>query len=447
VARVIVIGGNAAGMSAGSKILREGKNFEVSVFDSSNFVSYGACGMPYLFSREVEDVNKLFALSEEEILKRGIEIRKNELVTEILPGRKRIVLKNLKSGVVKEEIYDYLVITTGSKANRFELPDFEGKNVFCLHTLEDAIKLKDFIDLNNPYSATIIGLGYVAVEMAETLTKMGIKVNLLGRRNIFLKKLHPRLSAYLAEHLEENGVRIYTDCTIIEARKNGNILESIMTNRGEIKADFFLYAVGVHPATQFLKGSGISFELNDAIKVDERCRTNLHNIYSAGDCCCVREIITGKYKYIPLGTTANKMGRVAGANIAGLREEFVGVMGTSILRCFNYEIGMTGLTLNEALKEGIDAREVFIESIPKARYLKDDGRVFLNIIAEKGGRILGGQIMGTYGTKGRIDTLASLIYGKIKVKEAKYIDLSYAPPFSPVWDPLLTAFEKLEKMT
>ncbi len=446
-ARVIVIGGNAAGLSAGSKILREGKNFEVSVFDSSNFISYGACGMPYLFSREVEDINKLFALSEEEISKRGIEIRKNELATELLPGRKRVVLKNLKSGVVKEEIYDYLVIATGSNANKMKLPDFEGENVFCLHTLEDALKLKDFIDLKNPYSVTIIGLSYVAIEMAETLTKIGIKVNLVGRRKIFLKKLHFRLSDYLAEELEENGIRLYADCDILEARKKGNTLESIMTNRGEIKADFFLYAVGVHPATRFLKGSGISFELNDALRVDERCRTNLHNIYSAGDCCCVREIITGKYKYIPLGTTANKMGRVAGANIAGLREEFEGVVGTSILRCFGYEIGMTGLTLNEALKEGIDAREVFIESIPKARYLKGNGRVFLNIVAEKGGRILGGQIIGTYGTKGRIDTLSSLIYGRVKVKEAKYIDLSYAPPFSPVWDPLLVAFDKLDKMT
>lgn len=442
--KVVVIGGNAAGMSAASKIKRTKSNFDVFVFDSSEFLSYGACGLPYIFSKEVSDEKNLFALSDEEILKRGITTKKNESAVQILPGRKRVVFKNTKSGRITEENYDFLVIATGSKPKKPDSLDLKGENLFSLHTLYDAIKIKNFLNNNKTYSAVVIGAGYIGLEMAECLSKIGIKVTLISNNNVFLKNLNTRFSLKIAEHLQEKGVKVFTGTLISSVNKEKNRITSIGTNKGELSGDLFIYATGVFPNTAFLKDSGISFELNGALKVDERCRTNLHNVYACGDCCVVRNLITGKYTYTPLGTTANKMGRVAGANIAGEREEFKGVLGTSIIRVFDLEIGKTGLTLQEAKNEGFDPIETYITANTKASYFKNNGLVYLNVVADRGGRILGGQIVGNEGIKGRIDTLSAIILGKIPLEDAKYLDLSYAPPFAPVWDPLLIAFQNLK---
>lgn len=441
--KVVVIGGNAAGMSAASKIKRSGKDFDLFVFDSSDFLSYGACGLPYLFSKEVSDENKLFALTVEEIQKRGIVIRKNETALQLLPGRKRVLFKNIKSGKVSEEDYDYLVIATGAKPKKIAIPHFEGENLFSLHTFEDALKIKRFLAKNNVYSAVIIGAGFIGLEMAECFSKAGIKVSLISNKRNFLKKLNDDFSQKLAEHLEEKGVRVYSETSIQGVKKEENKIVSIETNKGVLSGDIFLYAIGVIPNTNFLQDSGILLESNSGIKVDEKCRTNLHNVYACGDCCSVKNILTGKYGYYPLGTTANKMGRVAGANIAGEKEEFKGVLGTSIIRVFDYEIAMTGLTLQEAKQEGFVVVETSIKSRSKAHYFYNAGNVFINIVAERG-KILGGQIMANEGTKGRIDTLSAMILGKLSLDEAKYLDLAYAPTFAPVWDPLLVALQKLK---
>ena len=442
--KVIVIGGNAAGMSAASKIKRSGKNFDVVVFDASDFLSYGACGLPYLFSKEVNSEEQLFALSDEEIQERNIIVRKNEIALQVMAGRKRVLFKNVKSGRIFEEDYDFLVIATGAKPKKLIIPNFEGENLFALHTLEDALKIKLFLTKNKVYSAVIIGAGFIGLEMTECLSKVGIKVSLISNNKGFLRKLNDGFSQKLAEHLEEKGVRIYSEASIQGVTKEGSRVVSIETNKGTLSGDIFIYAVGVVPNTDFLKESGMSLESNNGIRVDEKCRTNLHNVYACGDCCCVKNILTGKYGYYPLGTTANKMGRVAGANIAGEKEEFKGVLGTAIIRVFDYEIGMTGLTLQEARVEGYSASEVSIKSISKAHYLDRVGNVYVNIVGERG-KILGGQIMANEGTKGRIDTLSAIILGKLNIDDAKYLDLAYAPTLAPVWDPLLTAFQNLKK--
>lgn len=444
--RVVVIGGNAAGMSAASKIKRTKSDFDVFVFDSSEFLSYGACGLPYLFSKEVSEIDDLFALSDEEILKRGIIVKKNETALQIMPGRKRVVFKNTKSGRITEENYDFLVIASGSKPKKPDVFNFEAENLFSLHTLSDAIKIKNFLSKNKVYSAVVIGAGYIGLEMAECLARSGVKVTLISNTTSFLRNLNQQFSLKVAEHLQEKGVRVFTEILITKINKEGNTLTSIETNKGELGGDFFIYATGVSPNTEFLKNSGISFELNGALKVDERCRTNLHNVYACGDCCAVKNLITNKYTYTPLGTTANKMGRVAGANIAGEREEFKGILGTSIIRVFELEIGKTGLTIEEAKNEGFAPKEIYITSDTIAHYLKNNGTIDINVVADRDGRILGGQIVGNDGVKGRIDTLSAIILGKISLEEAKYLDLSYAPPFAPVWDPLLIAFQNLKKV-
>ncbi|MCX7830826.1 MAG: FAD-dependent oxidoreductase, partial [Acidobacteria bacterium] len=278
--KVVVIGGNAAGMSAASKIKRSGKDFEVFVFDSSDFLSYGACGLPFLFSKEVDSQDKLFALSEKEIEKRGIEIRKNESAQQIFPGRKKVIFRNTKSGKISEENYDYLVIATGSKVVKLKILDFEPENFFYFHTLSDALKLKDFIKAGKAYSAAIIGAGFIGVEMAECLSKAGIKVSLISNKKSFLRKLNDEFSLILGGHLEEKGVKVYSETEIAGVKKDKNRIDYLETSKGEIKADFYLCAIGVAPNTDFLKDSGVAIEIRNAIKVDEKCRTNLHNAYA-----------------------------------------------------------------------------------------------------------------------------------------------------------------------
>jgi CoA-dependent NAD(P)H sulfur oxidoreductase len=442
--RLIVIGGNAAGMSAASKVKRSSKDWDVSVFDAGGDVSWGACGLPYTFTKEVSGFDDLYALTPEEIKKRGIELRPFQRALEILEGRKRVVFRDEKSGRSSEESYDSLLIATGSVPIQPEIRNFSGDNLFVLHTLSDGRKLADFLEKEKPGSACIIGGGYIAMEMAESLAKAGIQVRLLLRSGRMLKKLTARLNDRLALELEENGIRILSGCEINEVRKAGEKIVSLETGKGSAAADFFLYATGVRAATDFLENSKIPLGEKGGIEADEKCRTPLHSVWAAGDCCCVRNIITGKFGYVPLGTTANKMGRVAGANIAGEKEEFPGVLGTSIVRVFSMEIGMTGLNLEQALKEGFDAADAVVEAHTRPRYFRGGRDVSISLVGDRSGRLLGGQVMGGEGTKGRIDTLAAIIQSRMALGEAQYLDMAYSPPFSPVWDPLLTCISVLK---
>lgn len=441
--RLLVIGGMAAGMSAASKARRTRPEWEATVLEAGPDLSYGACGLPYYLGGEVGDASDLYALSQEEIAERGIEVKLRQRAVSLAEGRKQLEVEDLPSGRRRTEAYDALLIATGAKASLPGLRGLEGDNLFTLHDFGDGRRLKAYLDAEKPRSALIWGSGYVGLEMAENLARRGIAVTLINRSTRIMRTLCPPLASRLIAEMEDKGVRVLLETQVLEVVRSKERIAAFETDRGRLSADIFLAATGVRPNTDFLRGSPLPLSKNGALNVDEFCATGVHGIWAAGDCCETCHIVTGRPVYLPLGTTANKMGRIAGANIAGGRERFPGVVGTAITRVFGLEAAVTGLSHAEAAAHGFFPVSVSIEAGSRAGYFPGGGAVSVHLVAGRNGRLLGGQIVAPEGTKGRIDTLASAITAGMKLDDFAYLDLSYAPPFAPVWDPLLVAAQAL----
>ena len=437
--RLLVIGGMAAGMSAASKLKRLQPSWEALVLESGPDLSYGACGIPYWVGGITPAMDDLYALSREDIAGRGIEVRLRQTVVGLAEGKKCVTVEDGASGRRAEEPYDALLVATGARAVLPDLRGLEGENVFTVHDLGDGRRLSSFLQAERPRSAVIWGTGYIGLEMAENLALKGLSVTLMNRSVRVLRTLEAPLKQHVLQELEHHGVRVLLEVQVLEAERAGERVVRLRTDRGDLAADLFLVATGVRPSTDFLRGSMVPLDERGAIAVDETCATGVHGIWAAGDCCAVRHLVTGRPAYVPLGTTANKMGRVAGANIGGERERFPGVVGTAITRCFGVEVGSTGLSAEEAAGAGFDAETVAIEGWSRAGYYPGGGPVHVSLTADRRGRLLGGQVAGPEGTKGRVDTLAAAVTMGMKVEDLAYLDAAYAPPFAPVWDPLLVA--------
>jgi len=443
--KLLVIGGVAAGMSGASKVKRLEPEWEVVVLEAGNDLSYGACGLPYWIGGVTAKENQLYAMTEEKLNNRGIEVRLRQRVTSIAEGRKQVTVLDEASGRSYEEDYDELLIATGAKARVPGIRGFEGKNAFVFHTFPEARSLNEYIERSGAKSAVIWGSGYVGLEMVENFAQRGMSVTLINRSTRVLKTLVEPLRDVILDELESKGIKVLLETNVLEILRDGDTITALRTDRGELKADLFLAAIGVDPATDFLAGSRVPLAENGAIVTDERCSTGVHGIWAAGDCCEVTHLVSGRPVYIPLGTTANKMGRVAGSNIAGEQARFPGVVGTAIVKVFELEAAVTGLTRSQAMDAGFRAEEVYIKAFSRAHYYPGGGRVHVSLTSDEGGRLLGGQVVGPEGTKGRIDTLAAAVTAGMNIQDFSMLDVSYAPSFAPVWDPLLIASGVLER--
>ena len=437
--KLLVIGGMAAGMSAASKVRRLRPEWEVTVFDAGPDLSYGACGLPYWIGGQVPGMEDLYALGPEEIAARGIEVRLRQRGLGLLEGKKRIRVEDLPSGRDYEEPYDALLLATGARAVLPPLRGLDGDNLFTLHDLGDGRRLQRFMEEKRPRSAVIWGTGYIGLEMAENLSAKGVAVTIINRSERVMRSLVPEIKTRLLRELEDHGVRVLLGTGVLEALRDGAEITLLRTDRGELAADLFLVATGVTPATGFLEGSPVPRSANGAIQVDETCATGVHGVWAAGDCCEVPHLVSGKAAYMPLGTTANKMGRVAGSAIAGERDRFPGIVGTAITRAFGLEIGVTGLSPDDAREAGFDAVGCVIGAGTRAGYYPGGGETLVHLTADRRGRLLGAQICGPEGVKGRIDTVATALTAGMKIEDLSMLDMAYAPPFAPVWDPLLVA--------
>lgn len=437
--RLVVVGGIAAGMSGASKLKRLRPGWEALVLEAGEDPSYGACGLPYWIGGVTREMDDLYALDPREVAERGIEVRLRQRVTGLMEGRKAVLVEDVASGRTHEESYDALLIATGTRARMPEIRNLQGENLFTMHDLADGRRMHRFIEENRPRSAVIWGTGYIGLEMAENLSARGMAVVMVNRSERVLRSLTPPIRDRVLQELEDRGVRVFLDTEVLEVVKAEDRIVSLRTDRGDMAADLFLVATGVRPATDFLEGSPVPRAANGAIRVDETCATGVHGIWAAGDCCEVTHRVTGRPAYIPLGTTANKMGRVAGSNIAGERERFPGVVGTAITRVFGLEVGITGLGPEEASEAGFDPVDAYIRAGSRAGYYPGGGAVHVHLTADRRGRVLGAQVAGPEGTKGRIDTLAAALTCGMKVEDLALLDMAYAPPFAPVWDPVLIA--------
>lgn len=437
--RLIVIGGVAAGMSAAAKARRTNPDLEIEVYEKSGYVSYGACGIPYFVKGDIPNVDDLIARTPEQFAKQGIYAHTHHEVLSIDVENHTVRVRNLGTGKEFTDRWDKLVLTTGGVAARPPIPGLDLPGIFTVRTPEDGLAIRRWISEQQPRRGVIVGGGYIGLEMAEALAAHGIQVTVVE----MLPQVMPNMDADMVEHiqaeLERQGVDLQLEHPVEAFEGNGRVQE-VVAGGERFPADIVIFSVGVKPNVTLARQAGIALGPTGAVAVDDHMRTNVPNVWAAGDVAEVHHLVTGKPAYIPLGTTANKQGRVAGENAGGGDAAFGGVVGTAVVKVFDLHVARTGLSEREAREEGFDVATVTIKSSSKAHYMPNPSPLHVKLVFETGShRLLGGQIVGREGVAKRIDIIAAALHAGWTTYDLATLDLAYAPPFSPVWDPILVA--------
>lgn len=447
--RLVVIGGDAAGMSAASQARRRRPELDIVVFERGPHTSFSACGIPYYVGRLVDAEEKLIMRTPEKFRELdGIDVRILHEVEEIdTAGRKvRVGVRDLKSGKSSWEPYDQLLIATGAVPLCPDLPGAHAVDIFGVSTLESGLEIRRRLDKGGINKVVIVGGGYIGLEMAEALVMNGLEVSLISRPPQVMGTLDEDMGALVSQALRDAGVTLYLDEALTSFVTTSGKVTGVVTGKRTLPADIVILGLGVRPNTVLAATAGIPLGEKGAIRVNERMETGIPGIWAAGDCAESFHLVSRKPFYVALGTVANRHGRVAGINLGGGNATFPGVVGTAITKICQMEVARTGLQEKELRKLGIEWVSAVIKSRTKAGYYPGAGEITVKVLAEKGsGRLLGGQIVGMEGSAKRIDTLATALHAGFTVEEMINLDLGYAPPFSPVWDPVVIAAREVAK--
>lgn len=437
--RLVVIGGVAAGMSAAAKAKRADRDLEVVVYEQGPYISYAACGMPYLIAGDIPDYRELVARTPEQMAKQGIEVRLQHRVTAINPIAQAVTVRDLGNDREFEVSYDNLVIATGARPAWPTLTGSDLQGVFGLRTLESGLAVQRFLAEQRPKKAVIIGSGYIGIEMAETFRRLGLEVTMIIRSGKVLRAtLDDDMRELVRAKLASQGVEVVKGTPL--AFEGDRHPEAVITADGRYPCDLVLLGMGAIPNVELARAAGVALGKTGAIATDATMRTNLPGIYAAGDCAEALHLVTQQPAYIPLGSTANKQGRVAGENAAGGKATFGGVTGTMVVRCFDRAVASTGLTVAQARAAGFSIAETTIQAKDISHFFPGAADIHVRLVGDAGsGRLLGGQIVGARGVAKRVDVLATALYNRMTIAGLRELDLSYAPPFAPVWDPILVA--------
>lgn len=438
--RLIVVGGNAAGLSAASYVKRRMPNVDVLVFERTSNASYASCGLPYLIEGITGEPHELIALPVKTLReKRGINVRLRSEVAGIDTKRRVVTVKNLDEGGEHEYSYDRLVISTGAFPVRPNVPGIDLDGVFTLRSLDDGIKLKSFIEGRSPKRVVIVGGGYVGLEMAEAFSVQSFDVTVLEKMNRVLGNFDTEIATIVEQKLKERGVRLLLGSGLKAIERVGEEMR-VVTEDSLVPCDLVVIGVGVKPDVSLARAAGIELGQTGAIWVNDRMETSKEHVYACGDCAEAYHRLIKRNTWIPLGDTANKQGRVAGANIAGEDVSFPGIIGTAATKVFDLELARTGLGEDEAVREGFSVYTVFVESSTRAHYYPGRKNISIKLIVERGTkRLLGAQAAGGEAVAKRVDVFATAIWAGMTVDEIAWIDLTYVPPVAPVWDPILVA--------
>lgn len=439
--RVVVIGGVAAGMSAASQARRRAPDADVIVFERGPHVSYSACAMPYNIGMPSRSATDLEILKPAAARARGIDVRSGHEVTAIDATNKTVDVTRLSDGAQEVVRWDSLVVATGAAAIKPPWKGFALAGVFVLRELTDAAAIKAYMAANAVTSAVIVGAGYIGLEMADVLRTLRVQVTVLEKVASVLPGWTPRIIELAMQELVKHDVRVETGLTVREIERNAaDTGFTVQTDRGDFTGDIVIVCIGVRPNIALAREAGIALGPTGAIAVDAQMRTNLPGIFAAGDCIEVRHLVTGHAAYIPLGTTANRTGRIAGANAAGATEEFRGIVGSAGFKLCDMEVARTGISDTEARTLGIDA--VAAPSTHHTRAMSDPGDKPMHtvmFVERETGRLLGAQSIGGEVVAKRMDIIATALHARMTVMDVEALDLTYAPPFAPVYDPVLIA--------
>lgn len=436
--KVLIIGGNAAGMSAASQVKRLKPGWTVVVLEKSRHISYASCGIPYYLEGAVSSIEKLVALTPRQAIQdRGIDLKLNHEATGIQPAEKRVIVQSAAG--TSEETYDYLLIATGASPHTGGIPVSAKERVFFIKNLDDAAALQTFIDEAKPRNCAVIGGGYIALEMLEALQVRGLSTHLVHRRSHLARTFEPEISEIITQKAARMGIKLNLN-TAVEAVAEKNGQAAVQTPAGDLFFDCAVLALGVKPNTGILKNTSIKLGVKEAVQVNRYMQTSAHNIYAAGDCAETTNLITGKPAHVALALKANKEGSIAGTNICGGREQFPGTLGTAILKFFDLGIARTGLTKDEAKENCFEPLQFKISSHSKAGYYPGGGLLTsILTVDQRDGRLLGAQLAGPLDGVKRIDVYATALANRMTMEQLYDLDLAYAPPFSPLYDPVILA--------
>jgi NADPH-dependent 2,4-dienoyl-CoA reductase/sulfur reductase-like enzyme len=434
--KILIIGGDAAGMSAAMQMVRNSSGHEITVLEKGGVFSYGQCGLPYVISGKIESTDQLIARTPSTFKEKyGIDARVFHEAQKVDVENKVVSGINHRNGETFSLPYDRLLIATGVSS---VIPKWEGvtlPGIFSLKTIPDAKAIMDYLekDINN---VTVIGGGYIGLEMAESFADLGKKVTIIERNEQLAKIFDTDMAELIHEEAVKQNIVLKMGESV-EAFSGSDNVESVKTDKGEYETDLVLVAVGVKPNTAFLEGTGIKTIGNGAIQVNAYMQTSMEDIYAAGDCATQYHRVKEKDDHVPLGTHANKQGQIAGLNMVDVHKTFKGIVGTSIIKFFDLTLGRTGLSEKEAGMLNIPYGSVSITATDIAGYYPDDKKMKLKLVYHKDThKILGGQIIGENGVDKRIDVLATAIFHSMTTDELLDLDLAYAPPYNGVWDPI-----------
>jgi NADPH-dependent 2,4-dienoyl-CoA reductase/sulfur reductase-like enzyme len=443
--RLVVIGGDAAGGSAASQARKRRPDLDVVVFERGRATSYSACGIPYWISGTVEREEDLIARTPEQHRAAGIDVRIRTEVVGIDTDKGVVHWHDLETGAEGTEYYDDLVYATGSVPMRPPVDGIDADGVHGVQVLDDGVALRTELDSGRVRRVVVVGGGYIGLEIAEACRLRGLDVTVVDRSATPVGTFDPDVGAIIADAVRREGIELVLSDGVagIEVGRDGRARAVVTESGRELPADLVVLGLGVRPNVRLAREAGIPLGTSGGIAVDQRMRTQVAGVWAAGDCVESVHRLSRQRVVVALGTHANKQGRVAGINIGGGYATFPGVIGTAITKICATEAARTGLSEAEAESAGYAFVTAAVDSTTKAGYFPGASAIRVKMIAERfSGRLLGAQVVGEEGAAKRVDALAICIWNEMTVDEVLSLDLSYAPPFAPVWDPVLIAARK-----
>lgn len=446
--KVVVIGGDACGMSAASRAKRRDPELRIVAFEMGENVSYGACGIPYAVSGEIPEIDSLVVLTPEQFEhERGIKAHLHHRVEEIDRGGRKVLVRDLVGDRVFEEPYDQLVYATGAAPIIPPEVNPALPGLFTIRNVTDAHAVRNFIDQKKPKTGLIIGAGYIGLEMTESLVAAGVETTVVDCGGRVMCSAEDEISQVLGKELQAHGVGIVTRSEVAgRITRKGGKLQMGLSSGHEVQAEMVIIGIGVRPMSELAEAAGLKLGVKGAVAVDRNLRTSDPAIFAGGDCAEAFHRVLGRNAYLPLALGANRQGRVIGDNLAGEPTEFPGVLGSAVSKVFGQTVARTGLGFEEARAEGLDVIKVVVRSPSHPGYMPDSGPNLTVVVADRDSKKpVGVQMVGRQGVSRRIDIWGTALATGLSLAEIGDLDLAYAPPYSPVWDPVLVAAQVANK--
>ena len=436
--KVIIVGGVAGGATAAARIRRLDEQAEIVVFERSGYISYANCGLPYYIGGVIEDPEDLTLQTPESFYARfRVQMKVRHEVTAIHPEIQTVTVKNLETGEFFEEHYDKLLLSPGAKPVRPNLPGMDSSKIFTLRTVEDTFRIKEFVDLQKPKSAVLVGGGFIGLEMAENLRHLGLDVTIVQRPKQLMNHFDPDMAAFIHGQMRRSGVQLALGYSVEGFEETVSGMKVLLKDNAPLHADMVILAIGVTPESSLAKEAGLALGVKGSILVNDRMETSVPNIYAVGDAVQVKHFVTGEDTLLSLAGPANKQGRIAADNICGGDSRYSGSQGSSVIKIFDLTAATTGINETRAKAAGLSVDTVILSPMSHAGYYPGGKVMTMKVVFEKETfRLLGAQIVGYDGVDKRIDVLATAIHAGMKATQLKDLDLAYAPPYSSAKDPV-----------